>query len=412
MRNGREHSKLATQLLGAAGLVVVIGACAFLVAMYQKAFVDVAHVTITSDRAGLLLDPGTRVRLAGVPVGEVRRISLSPDESVAIDVAIDADEMGRIPANVRASIRSTTVFGAKFVDLSVPHGASSASRLAGGDTIRSDGVTVEANDVFAHALKVMTAVDPRDLNATLGETAAALRGRGPEIGRMISDWNTYFKALEPHLDELALVLKTAPSVVDTYAQAAPALISTADNLGSTSSTLVDNRAQLETLLHATVTSADSASSFLRALYAPLSAFNREWVPVTALLARYAPEYGCVISALRQNEENVRHVYGNQAAGEHYLYARTGFLPGQKKYDLAENRPKIMTGLGPRCYDSATAAHPTLPHVRFDDGTRDVYRDAQNGPTASDPLSLYGTAVSDWLGTSGLNALLQNLGGGQ
>lgn len=411
MSTRKDHSALSTQMLGAAGLVIVIGVCALLVAVYQKTFINVVHVTVTSDRAGLLLDPGTRVRVSGVPVGEVRSSKLRPDGTVAIDVALDADKARSVPGDVTARIEATTVFGAKFIDLSAPPQSARSHPIAAGDTIRSAGVTVEANDVFAHAMDVLTAVDPADLNSTLTSTATALRGRGAEIGDLIAAWNSYLTGLEPHLDELDLVLRTAPEVLATYADAAPGLIATADNFGETGMTLVENKPELDALLTTSVTSAHSATSFLQAIYAPLTSFNQESLPVTSLLAEYSPEFGCIINELHKHGTIGDKLYGNEASNEHYLYATTGFLPGQAPYTLAQNRPKLLTGVGPACYPDATAAKPTRPHVRFNDGTKDVYDDAASGKSVSvpnNPLDLYGATVSDWLGKAGFTALLQDL----
>jgi phospholipid/cholesterol/gamma-HCH transport system substrate-binding protein len=414
-----EHSRHSTQLLGAAGLAAILAICGLLIATYQKAFVDVVHVKVESDRAGLLLDEGARVRLAGVAVGEVRGTRLRPDGSVEIDVAIDEDKKDLVPADVSAAIRGTTVFGSKFVDLQLPStstGSSTSARaISAGDVIESSAVTTEVNDVFAHGIAVLRAVNPAELHTTLTSVATAVRGRGDELGQFFVDWNRYFGAIEPHLGALEYALQTAPDVLGTYAATAPALIDTADQFGTTSQTLVSSADKFEALLRGAVAGAGSAEQLLVDLDAPLRAFNEQWLPVTSLGARYAPEYTCLIQSLGNQVQIFDKMWGNAAEDEHYYYAKTGFLPGQAPYTLEENRPKLVTGVGPACYAEATLKHPWVPHVRFDDGTKDVYSDASSGQPvtpADNPVRLYESTARDWLGESGFGALQQGRTGGR
>lgn len=417
MSTRHEHARHHTQLLGAAGLAAIIAVSGLLIATYQKAFVDVTHVTVESDRAGLLLDKGARVRMAGVAVGEVRGTKLRPDGTVEIDVAIDEDKQDLVPADVAGAVRGTTVFGSKFVDLQVPKtgSATQARSISAGDVIEASAVTTEVNDVFAHGISVLKAVNPAELQTALTSVSAALEGRGDQLGQFFVDWNKYFGAIDPHLDALEADFATAPDVLGTYAAAAPALIDTADQFGTTSETLTSSADKFEALLRGAVSGAGSAGQLLTDLDAPLRAFNEQWLPVTALGARYAPEYTCVIKSLGSQVQIFDKFFGNAGADEHYFYAKTGFLPGQAAYTFDENRPKLVTGVGPACYAEATLNHPWVPHVNFDDGTHDVYSDASIGQPvtpADDPVRLYETTVRDWLGESGLGALQQGRSGGR
>src|SRR6185312_4002057 len=80
-------------------------------------------VTLTSDRAGLVMETNAKVKLRGVQVGRVAAIK-GGREPVELKLEIDRDQIQYIPANVEAQIRATTVFGAKFVDLVYPEDPS------------------------------------------------------------------------------------------------------------------------------------------------------------------------------------------------------------------------------------------------------------------------------------------------
>ena len=87
-------------------------------------------VTLTSDRAGLVMETNAKVKLRGVQVGRVAAIA-GGKEPVVLRLEIDKNQIKYIPANVDAQIRATTVFGAKFVDLVYPDDPS-PQRLAAG----------------------------------------------------------------------------------------------------------------------------------------------------------------------------------------------------------------------------------------------------------------------------------------
>ncbi|MFJ9390456.1 MCE family protein [Nocardioides sp. NPDC101246] len=410
MSNEFETNRTMTQLMGLAGLVVILTVCGILIATYLKVFADTVPVTVASDRAGLLLDKGARVRLSGVAVGEVRDTKLGDDGNVEIELAIDGDKVDQVPANVLASIKGTTVFGSKFIDLSLPD-VPAEQAISAGDTINANEVTIEVNDVFERGLEVLSAVDPATLNTTLASISTALRGRGNEFGQFFTEWNAYLKRMEPHLDALEYVLETSPAVLGTYSAAAPALIDSADNLATTSHTLVANGDEFTGLLAGAVDGADAARKFLLAVEAPLRAFNREWLPVTGLAKKYVPEYDCVIKGLDEHRKVFNNFFGHENPDEFYFYASVGFLPGQEKYSMKKYAPKLIEGGGPACYPLATKKNPTPPRVRFDDGSLGIYSDEQTDKLAhpgEQPINLYGDLLADWLGKDGKKAFLEGI----
>ena len=76
-------------------------------------------VTLTSERAGLVLETNAKVMLRGVQVGRVSQIGGGKNQA-SLRLEIDPDQIRYIPANVQAQISATTAFGAKFVDLEYP----------------------------------------------------------------------------------------------------------------------------------------------------------------------------------------------------------------------------------------------------------------------------------------------------
>jgi len=361
-------SKLRTRVTGVIGLLLVAAVVAGLLGIYLKVFKPVIEVTVMSDRAGLLLDKGSAVRAYGLPVGEVRGVRTAGGAQVAITIALDPDKVDMIPEDVGAVIRATTVFGAKFVELEVPSDASDRPIRAGA-VIEATDTTVEVNDSFQHAIELLQAVSPRDLNNTLTQLATTLGGRGEQLGAYLTQLNAYLTSLNRHLPALASDIRLSRDVLQTYADVAPELISAADQAGTTAVTFSDSAATMHAFLVDLTQASKTVSIFLDSLEEPLVDLITEGTPVTNLLRIYSPEVGCLIDNLAQSGIIVGKGLGAKDPG---VQSRNGVFPGQESYQPGVNLPKIVTGVGPICYPQPTRAHPLFPHIRFDDGTQTVY----------------------------------------
>src|SRR5699024_1318587 len=207
--------------------VVLVGLISIAVISFRGGFQSTEHVTLRADRAGLVMDPDARVKMRGVEVGFVESIEHELGGAV-LDLAIYPDQLPKIPRNVHADIRSTTVFGAKYVNFEEPTQPDS-QHLEAGDIIDSQNVTVEFNTLFQHLTGVLNTVQPQKINATLGALATALDGQGHALGETLVGVDDYLAEMNPSLPDLRNVLDKAPPVSDTYAQAAPDLMSLLDN---------------------------------------------------------------------------------------------------------------------------------------------------------------------------------------
>src|ERR1700754_1674612 len=100
-------------------LVIIVAAIVWLAySLFAGTLKPYVPVTLTSDRAGLVMETNAKVKMRGVQVGRVSAIPGGDTESsapVSLKLEIDPDQLQYIPANVEAQINATTIFGAKFV---------------------------------------------------------------------------------------------------------------------------------------------------------------------------------------------------------------------------------------------------------------------------------------------------------
>src|ERR1700759_1323843 len=157
-------------------------------------------LTLVSDRVGLVMENGAKVKLRGVEVGQVE--SIGTDVNAAqLRLKMFPGPFKYLPSNVEAEIKSTTAFGSKYVDLIVPEHPS-LTALKPGATLHSRNVTVEVNTVFENLESVVQAVDPAKLNAILSAFPEALRGKGVRLGAAITGANDLPLTVNPRLDTI------------------------------------------------------------------------------------------------------------------------------------------------------------------------------------------------------------------
>src|SRR3954468_13957477 len=185
MSSARGHV-IRRRLQGVAFLVVLAALLGLSVAFYNKAFADVATVTLKTDTAGNQLQEASDVKVRGVIVGDVRKVDASA-RGATITLGINPDYLHEIPADVSARLLPKTLFGERFVNLQIPD-SPSQERLADGDVIGQDrsANAIELQKVIDDTLPLLQAVQPQDLSYTLGAVADALRGRGKSLGENLA----------------------------------------------------------------------------------------------------------------------------------------------------------------------------------------------------------------------------------
>ena len=335
-----------------AGLLTVLGIAltvALVAVLFRGDLRSSVPVTVMSPRAGLVMNPDAKVELHGVQVGAVKSLETLPDGSALLHLAMDPAQVPNIPANVGVDIASTTVFGAKYVHLTDPEDPSPETMFAG-QVLDASHVTVEVNTIFERLTAVLARIDPAKLNQTLGVIASAVEGRGQSMGQMLVDLDAYLATLEPALPELRHDLSTAPTVLNSWADAAPDLVAAAHNASQISQSIVDEQHNLDAFLVSMIGLADIGNEVLTANRVPLADVVHLLVPTTGLTARYDQALYCLMGGLIQ----AAYIKQPQVPG---AMVNAGFVLGKERYRYPIDLPKVAATGGPQCVAG-------LPNVRY------------------------------------------------
>jgi phospholipid/cholesterol/gamma-HCH transport system substrate-binding protein len=336
---GRIHPLWWTAALFAVVLLIV-WVC---IALFAGTFNSYVPVTLTSDRAGLVMESGAKVKLRGVEVGRVATIA-GGARSVSLTLEIYPDQLRHIPANVRAQIKATTAFGAKYVDLLYPDNPS-RQRLSPGAVLVSRNVSTEVNTVFENLVGVLHQIDVVKLNAILTALADGVRGQGERIGAATTDANQVLAAVNPRMATVAQNWRSFKGFSDAYGAAAQNILATLDAASTTATTVTGHAKDLDALLLNTIGFSQAATNLLGPNEANLVHGINALEPTTNLLMEYNPEYTCLLVGAKWFLDHGG--YRNFAGQNGYsLIADAGLHLGADPYKYPENLPIVAAKGGP------------------------------------------------------------------
>ncbi|MGH3968770.1 MAG: MCE family protein, partial [Mycobacterium sp.] len=317
---------------------------------YRGDFTAKTHLTMLSSRAGLVMDPGSKVTYNGVQIGRVANITeicVSPDRdeipalqcvqrrgkpAAKFTLDVDPEYLHLIPANVHAEIVATTLFGGKYVSFTPPKNCPDPRRPRCGmpeitpqHEIDATHVTTENNTLFQTITSISEKVDPVKLNLTLSAAAEALSGLGEKFGQSIINGNAILDDVNPKMPRIRHDIQQLAALGDTYANAAPDLLDFLNNGATTAHTLHQQEADLdEALLAATGFGNTGADIFNRG--GPyLARGAADLVPSAKLLDTYSPELFCALRNTSEVEPKVADFTG--AVGGYELRTHIAALSG-------------------------------------------------------------------------------------
>ncbi|WP_156688406.1 MCE family protein [Mycobacterium sp. Marseille-P9652] len=324
-------------------LVASVGTVALTSAFFSGTFTSYVPVTVVSDRAGLVMDRGGKVKLRGVQVGRVGQVTIDKNE-VRLKLDLYPGQIRYIPANVGARIRATTFFSAKYVDLVYPS-RPSPKRLTAGAVIGVDSVGTEVNTLFTTLVNVLNEIDPAKLQGVLSALAEGLRGQGAAMGRAITDTDEVLRALNPRGDTIRSDIRAVKGFSDTYSAAAQDILRVLDAGAVTSGTVSSESAALDSLLTGVVGLSRSGTALLGPSKDNLIQAVNLLDPTTSLLMKYNPELTCMlVGAKTALDTGYRDAMGG--ANGYSLIIDSTPLFGADQYRYPQNLPIVGAKGGP------------------------------------------------------------------
>lgn len=351
----------ARPLAGLGTVVAIVLIVVMAGGLFRGDFTPSVPLTVMADRAGLVMNPDAKVKMRDVVVGRVSSIDAQSDGMAAIHLAMNPAKLDLIPENVRVDVASSTVFGAKYVQL-MPPPDPSPTPIREGQTIEAEHVTVEVNTVFQQLTNLISAIEPQKLNATLAAFASGLDGRGEKLGETITNLDSMLAQLDPSLPNLSHDIAVAPTVLNTFADVTPDLMRTLDNSTKLSNTVVDQEQNLDKFLVSVIGVSDTGNDVIGGNRAAFTSALRLLTPTTDLLNEYNPALYCLLAGLIP----LLHAPPGRLPGAEVV---VGFTWGADRYRYPQDLPKVAAKGGPQCVGFPNPAFESRsPYLVADTGT--------------------------------------------
>jgi phospholipid/cholesterol/gamma-HCH transport system substrate-binding protein len=358
------------KLAGVVLTLLTIVAIVLVYLQFRGDFLPREQLTMMSDRAGLVMDPGSKVTYNGVEIGrvsEVNEVSVGDQTRAKILLEVDKKYLDLIPKNVDAKISATTVFGNKYISFTSPKNPS-PQRITSADVIDATHVTTEFNTLFETITSISEKVDPIKLNQTLSATAQALQGLGERFGQSIINGNEILGDLNPKMPQIRRDNQLLADLGDVYANAAPDLFDGLENAVTTARTLNENQGNIDAALMASIGFGNVGAEIFEKSGPYLIRGAQDLIPTSQLLDEYSPALYCTI----RNYHDVEPRIASSLGGNGYsLNTHSLVLGASNAYVYPDNLPRVNAKGGPEgrpgCWQPVTKDLWPNPYLVMDTG---------------------------------------------
>jgi len=276
--------------------VLLLVAFALVYIQFRGGFTPKTELTMLASRAGLVMDPGSKVTYNGVEIGRVGTISETVRDgkpAARFTLEVYPRYLKLIPANVNADVKATTVFGGKYVSLTTP-AHPSPQRITSGAVIDARSVTTEINTLFETITSIAQKVDPVKLNLTLSAAAQSLAGLGDRFGQSVVNANAILDDVNPQMPQARHDIAQLAALADTYADASPDLLDFLNNSVITARTINAQQKDLDQALLSAAGFGNTGADIFQRGGPYLARGAEDLVPTAQLLDTYSPELFCTL----------------------------------------------------------------------------------------------------------------------
>lgn len=213
------------------------------------------------------LESGQFVRIAGVEVGKVKKISLKPDTTVVVE--LNADPSVVLTEGSRAVIRYDDLIGGRY--LALEEGAGGTNRLRPGDTIplANTSPALDLDALIGGFRPLFRALNPDQVNALTGQLIKAFEGQGDTIGSFLTQTAALTNTLADRDQLIGQVIVNLNTVLGSLGGQHTQFAKAVDSLSQLVSTLAGRKQEISNSLAYANSAAGSIADLLVQARPPL-----------------------------------------------------------------------------------------------------------------------------------------------
>ncbi len=225
----------------------------------------------------------SNVTYRGVQVGKVTAVDVKPDH---VQATLSLDTSLRIPADLRAEVRSVSAVGEQYVDLRPRDG--SGPYLTDGSVIPVERATIPqpVGPMLDKVSALVNSIPKEKLGALLDESFKGLNGAGYDLGSLLDSSARVTGDIKPVADRTRTLVDDAVPLLDSQAGTADSIRTWVHSLAGVTHTAAADDRHLRTLLQTGPGAANEVSRLLNQVKPTLPVLLANLTTVGQILVTY------------------------------------------------------------------------------------------------------------------------------
>jgi phospholipid/cholesterol/gamma-HCH transport system substrate-binding protein len=275
-------------LLVAAGLVVVFG-------QFRFAGGDTYHATFTEASR---LKAGQDVRIAGVPVGSVKKIKLNPDNTV--DVAFDVNGRYQLYTSTRAAVRYQNLVGDRYLEIT--SGPGELRKLPAGGTIPKENTqpALDLDALLGGLRPVLKGLDGTKVNEVSNAVIELLQGQGGALSNMLASTSSFTQDLAARDQLIGDVINNLNTVLATVDEKGAQFDASVDQLQQLVTGLAEHRDPVAGAIPPLASATNDLTELLKTSRRPIQGVIENLRPFAQRMDERKGDVNKVIEPLAEN----------------------------------------------------------------------------------------------------------------
>ncbi|OFJ52585.1 MCE family protein [Mycolicibacterium grossiae] len=278
----------AAMLLVAAGLVVVFG-------QFRFASGNTFHATFAEASR---LKSGQDVRIAGVPVGSVKKVSLNPDNTV--DVEFDVADRYQLYTSTRAAVRYENLVGDRYLEIT--SGPGDLRKLPAGATIAKENTqpALDLDALLGGLRPVLKGLDGNKVNEVSNAVIELLQGQGGALSSMLASTSSFTQQIADRDQLVGDVINNLNTVLGTVDEKGAQFDASVDQLQQLITGLAQNRDPIAGAIPPLASATNDLTTLLEKSRRPVQGVIENVRPLAQRLDERKGDLNKVIEPLAEN----------------------------------------------------------------------------------------------------------------
>jgi phospholipid/cholesterol/gamma-HCH transport system substrate-binding protein len=275
-------------LLVAAMLIVVFGE-------FRFSSSNTYHATFAE--AGRL-KAGQDVRIAGVPVGSVKAVSLNPDNTV--DVEFEVNKQYQLYTSTRALVRYENLVGDRYMEIAA--GPGELKKLPAGSTIAQTNTqpALDLDALLGGLRPVFKGLDGNKINEVSNAVIELLQGQGGALSNMLASTSAFTNNLAARDQLIGDVITNLNTVLGTVDQKSAQFDASVDQLQKLLTGLAEGRDPIAGAIAPLASAENDLTDMLQASRRPIQGVIENARPFAQRMDERKADVNKVIEPLAEN----------------------------------------------------------------------------------------------------------------